>query len=103
MGWRAFRKKGAKACTRCLAAKVANDCEGMLHAAESLNGLTEGAPGKYRAVTSGSVERVMVRFKQATNDYAMPVILELEEKLLQERLSALPPTSGPEVQITAIP
>ena len=53
---------------------------------ESLNGLNEGAPLKYRGVTVGSVKRVMVRFNQATNDYAMPVILELQEKLLKERL-----------------
>ena len=53
---------------------------------ESLNGLNEGAPVKYRGVTIGSVKRVMVRFNQATNDYSMPVILELEEKLLRERV-----------------
>jgi paraquat-inducible protein B len=53
---------------------------------DSLNGLNEGAPVKYRGVTIGAVKRVMVRFNQATNDYAMPVILEIEEKLLLERL-----------------
>jgi len=53
---------------------------------ESLNGLNEGAPVKYRGVTVGSVKRVMVRYNQATNDYAMPVIFELEEKLLRERI-----------------
>ena len=53
---------------------------------DSLNGLNEGAPVKYRGVTIGSVKRVMVRFNQATNDYAMPVIIELEEKLLRARL-----------------
>jgi len=53
---------------------------------ESLNGLNEGAPVKYRGVTVGSVKRVMVRFNQATNDYAMPVIVELEEKLLKARM-----------------
>jgi paraquat-inducible protein B len=53
---------------------------------ESLNGLNEGAPVKYRGVTIGSVKRVMVRFNQATNDYAMPVIIELEEKLVTERI-----------------
>jgi paraquat-inducible protein B len=52
----------------------------------SLNGLNEGAPVKFRGVTIGSVKRVMVRFNQATNDYAMPVILELEERLLQDRM-----------------
>jgi paraquat-inducible protein B len=41
---------------------------------------------KFRGVTIGSVKRVMVQFNQPTNDYAMPVILELEEKLLRERM-----------------
>jgi len=53
---------------------------------DSLNGLNEGAPVKYRGVTVGSVKRVMVRYNQATNDYAMPVIIEFREKLLRERL-----------------
>src|SRR5262245_16883803 len=53
---------------------------------ESLNGLREGAPVKYRGVTVGSVKRVMVRFNQATNDHAMPVILEIEDKLVYQRL-----------------
>lgn len=52
---------------------------------DSLNGLSEGAPVKYRGVTVGSVKRVMVRFNQATNDYAMPVIIEIEERLLRDR------------------
>src|SRR4030095_5185415 len=53
---------------------------------ESLNGLNEGAPVKYRGVTVGSVKRVMARFNQATNDNAMPVILEIEDKLVHQRL-----------------
>jgi paraquat-inducible protein B len=53
---------------------------------ESLNGLNEGAPVKYRGVTIGSVKRVMIRFNQATNDQAMPVLLEIQEKLVHERL-----------------
>jgi paraquat-inducible protein B len=48
--------------------------------------LSEGAPVKFRGVTIGTVKRVMVQFNQATNDYAMPVILEFEEKLLRERM-----------------
>jgi paraquat-inducible protein B len=58
----------------------------ILYFNESLNGLNEGAPVKYRGVRIGSVKRVMVRFDQATKDYAMPVIIELEEKLINERL-----------------
>jgi len=56
---------------------------------DSLNGLAVGAPVKFRGVTIGSVKRVMVQFNQATNDYAMPVILELEEKLLRDRMPML--------------
>ena len=52
----------------------------------SLNGLNEGAPVKFRGVTIGSVKRVMVHFNQATNDFTMPVIIELEEKLVRERM-----------------
>jgi len=52
----------------------------------SLNGLHEGAPVKYRGVTIGSVQRVMVRFNQAAEDNAMPVILEIEDKLVKQRL-----------------
>jgi len=58
----------------------------ILYFNESLDGLNEGAPVKYRGVRIGSVKRVMVRFNQATKDYAMPVIIELEEKLINERL-----------------
>jgi paraquat-inducible protein B len=53
---------------------------------DSLNGLNEGAPVKFRGVTIGSVKRVMVQFNQAKNDYAMPVIIEMEEKLLRDRM-----------------
>ncbi len=53
---------------------------------ESINHLNEGAPVKYRGVTIGSVKRVMARLNQATNDFAMPVILELQEKLMKRRL-----------------
>src|SRR5262252_6060120 len=52
----------------------------------TLNGLNEGAPVKYRGVTIGSVTRVMIRYNQATNDPAMPVIFEVEEDLVKKRL-----------------
>lgn len=53
---------------------------------ETLNGLNEGAPVKYRGVTIGKVKRVMIRFNQAKDDYAMPVLLEIQEDLLRARL-----------------
>lgn len=60
--------------------------ERILYFNDSLNGLHEGAPVKYRGVTIGSVKRVMVRFNQADTDNAMPVLIELDEKLLRERM-----------------
>ncbi len=63
-----------------------NTIDVIVYFDSSLNGLNEGAPLKYRGVTIGSVKRVMVRYNQATNDYAMPVILEVQEKLIRERL-----------------
>ena len=53
---------------------------------DSLNGLKEGAPVKYRGVTIGSVKRVMIFWNQVTNDYAMPVLIELQEDLVKQRV-----------------
>jgi paraquat-inducible protein B len=58
----------------------------VLYFDSSLNGLSRGAPVKYRGVTIGSVTKLMIRHNQATNDYAMPVIVEIQENLLHERL-----------------
>jgi len=52
----------------------------------SLSGLSQGAPVKFRGVTIGSVAKVMIHSNQATNDYTMPVIVDIQDKLLQERL-----------------
>jgi phospholipid/cholesterol/gamma-HCH transport system substrate-binding protein len=60
------------------------DC--IVYFDQSLNGLNAGAPVKIRGVTIGTVKRVMIRFNQATNDNALPVIIELEKNLINERL-----------------
>jgi paraquat-inducible protein B len=52
----------------------------------SLSGLNEGAPVKFRGVTIGAVTRVMIRYNQATNDMAMPVLIELQDDLIRRRL-----------------
>jgi paraquat-inducible protein B len=58
----------------------------VLYFHESLNGLNLGAPVKYRGVTIGSVTKVMIHYNQTTNDYTMPVIVDIQENLLHERL-----------------
>jgi paraquat-inducible protein B len=57
----------------------------VLYFDTSLNGLNEGAPVKYRGVTIGSVERVMIHYNQATNDTAMPVLIEIRDDLVRDR------------------
>src|SRR5215467_10743597 len=52
----------------------------------TLSGLNEGAAVKFRGVIIGSVAQVMIRYNQATNDEAMPVIIELQEDLIRKRL-----------------
>lgn len=52
----------------------------------TLNGLNEGAAVKFRGVTIGSVSQVMIRYNQATNDPAMPVIIQLEPNLIRRRI-----------------
>jgi paraquat-inducible protein B len=58
----------------------------VLYFDTSLNGLSEGAAVKFRGVPIGTVKQMMIHFNQATNDYSMPVIIELQDKLLRERL-----------------
>ncbi|HNU99712.1 MAG: MCE family protein [Verrucomicrobia bacterium] len=52
----------------------------------SLNGLDNGAPVKYRGVPIGYVKRVMARYNQAPADNAMPVLMEIQERLIVDRL-----------------
>jgi paraquat-inducible protein B len=52
----------------------------------TLSGLDEGAAVKFRGVTIGSVSQVMIRYNQATNDHAMPVIVELRPDLIRRRI-----------------
>lgn len=51
----------------------------------SLKGLSPGAPVKFRGVTVGKVDEVLIRHNQASNDFAMPVILAIDKKLAQSK------------------
>src|SRR5437773_7096222 len=67
----------------------------ILYFDTSLSGLSEGAPVKYRGVAIGTVKKVMIHFNQKTNDYFMPVIIELQDKLLKARLDEPEPLRKP--------
>jgi len=44
---------------------------------------------KYRGVTVGSVVEIRIRHNQASNDFAMPVIIAIDEKLAQSKSDEL--------------
>jgi paraquat-inducible protein B len=50
----------------------------------SVNGLTIGAPVKYRGVPVGSVVEMRVQFEQSSEDTRVPVLIELYGKRVQE-------------------
>lgn len=51
----------------------------------SLKGLNPGAPVKLQGVTIGSVVDVLIAHNQKTNDFAMPVIIEINQNLLKAK------------------
>jgi len=51
----------------------------------SLKGLSPGAPVKFRGVTIGKVEEILIHHNQAGNDFAMPVIIAVDKKLAQSK------------------
>ena len=57
----------------------------ILYFNASLKGLNPGAPVKLRGVTIGSVVEVLIAHNQKTNDFAMPVIIEISQNLLQAK------------------
>jgi paraquat-inducible protein B len=51
----------------------------------SLQGLEAGAPVKYRGVTIGRVVEVLIAHNQASDDFAMPVIIEIDRGASQAK------------------
>ena len=51
----------------------------------SLKGLNPGAPVKFRGVTIGKVDQILIRHNQARDDYAMPVIIAVDKKVVQTK------------------
>jgi len=61
----------------------------ILYFDTSLKGLNPGAAVKLRGVTIGSVVEVLISHNQRTDDFAMPVIIEVNQQLLQSKSDRL--------------
>jgi paraquat-inducible protein B len=57
----------------------------ILYFDNALKGLNAGAPVKFRGVTIGKVEEVLIRHNQASEDFSMPVIIAIDTKLAQSK------------------
>jgi paraquat-inducible protein B len=57
----------------------------ILYFNASLKGLNPGAPVKFRGVTVGSVVEILIRHNQSTNNFAMPVVIAIDKKLIQSK------------------
>ena len=60
----------------------------------SLKGLNPGAPVKFRGVTIGKVDQILIHHNQSSDDFAMPVIVAIDNKLLQSRSDKALPISS---------
>ena len=61
----------------------------ILYFNASLKGLNPGAPVKFRGVTIGSVVEILIHHNQASNDFAMPVVIAIDKNLAQSKSDAL--------------
>lgn len=57
----------------------------ILYFDASLTGLDPGSAVRFRGVTVGYVKEVRIHFNQAPDDFSLPVLIELNERLLRER------------------
>lgn len=57
----------------------------ILYFDASLKGLNAGAPVKFRGVTVGTVTEILIRHNQASNDFSMPVIIAIDQKLAESK------------------
>jgi paraquat-inducible protein B len=57
----------------------------ILYFDASLKGLDPGAAVKFRGVTIGKVEQVLIRHNQSSEDSSMPVIIAIDKKLAQSK------------------
>ncbi len=51
----------------------------------SLKGLNAGAPVKFRGVTIGKVDQILIHHNQGREDFSMPVIVTIDKKLAQSK------------------
>ncbi len=61
----------------------------IIYFPESVNGLTIGAPVKFRGVQIGEVKRVLIHYNQSSSDLSIPVIITVDYTRLRKQADGL--------------
>jgi paraquat-inducible protein B len=64
--------------------------QAILYFDTSVKGLSEGSAVKFRGVNIGTVKQVLSHHNQAPNDRAIPVIIEINDRVVREKASGMP-------------
>ncbi len=59
--------------------------EFVIYFPESINGLTNGAPVKFRGVPIGEVKGILIHYNQSESDLSIPVIISIDRTHLRDR------------------
>ncbi|MBN2505517.1 MAG: MCE family protein [Verrucomicrobia bacterium] len=58
----------------------------VIYFEDTAEGLDEGSVVKFRGVTIGQVKAVLIHFNQTQDDFHLPILIEIDERLLRSKM-----------------